>query len=85
MHFEQAGELGRIRRRQKVAASSDRLETALRNDLGQDFGNAHHRRVAIAAAHDERRTSICWYAYNGGSKGVPDDQSRMLAGVVLMT
>ena len=55
MNFEQAGELGWIRRRQKVAASSDRLETALRNSLSQDLSDAHHRRVAIAAAHDERR------------------------------
>ena len=55
MNFEQAGELGWIRRRQKVAASRDRRETASRNNLSQDLSDAHQRRVAIAATHDERR------------------------------
>ena len=52
MSIKQLGELGWIGCWQEVAASSDRLETAVWNGFGQDLGDSHHRRVAIAAAHN---------------------------------
>jgi hypothetical protein len=50
MSIKKPGKLGWMACRQEVATSSDRLETGMRNEFGQELSDAHHRRVAVAAA-----------------------------------